>query len=229
MPGHGAMEIWRRVLGKDLASVTSEIINVDVIRHAALETDPYPYFVAGGFIRADVVPALHESFPDIRKSGFHPAADMTFKGAFAKLMQELESEKLIAALSQTLAEQLENAVRFITIRRLSAAHEGRIHCDSEAKIGNLLVYLNDEWESDGGCLRVLRSKSSFDDYVAEIDPRTGSVFGFLRRENSWHGHKPFVGERRVIQVAWLRSQADLERKTSRHRFSNVLKGIFGKH
>jgi hypothetical protein len=31
----------------------------------------------------------------------------------------------------------------------------------------------------------------------------GSVFGFLRADNSWHGHLPFAGERRVVQVAWI--------------------------
>lgn len=209
--------------------MASEIINVGVIRQAALKTDPYPYFTASDFIDPGAVPALRASFPDIKKTGFHPASDMTFSGAFAKLMQELESDELIDALSQTLGIPLQDTARFITIRKVSAAHEGRIHCDGEAKIGNFLVYLNDEWSGHDGCLRVLRSKDSFDDYVAEIDPTTGSVFGFLRRDNSWHGHTPFVGERRVIQVAWLRSQEDLDRKTSRHRLSNVLKGIFGKH
>jgi hypothetical protein len=205
-----------------------EIIDLDVIRRAELHTDPYPYFTGSSFIAPDAVAGIQASFPDLKKTGFHPASDMNFTGAFAKLMAELESDELVGALSEKLGADFANAARFITIRKVSAAHEGRIHCDGEAKVGNFLVYLNDEWSGHDGCLRVLRRQDSFDDYVAEIDPTTGSVFGFLRRDNSWHGHKPFVGERRVIQVAWLRSQEELERKTSRHRFQDVLKGIFGR-
>jgi hypothetical protein len=30
------------------------------------------------------------------------------------------------------------------------------------------------------------------------------MLAFRRSEKSFHGHKPFVGERRMIQLAWVR-------------------------
>ena len=92
---------------------------------------------------------------------------------------------------------------------------------------SLLLYLNDGWSSPDGRLRVLNGEKSFDDYAAEVDPRFGEVFAFMRRDHSWHGHTPFVGERRVIQVAWLRSQDEIDRKPKRHKVSGFLKNIFG--
>jgi hypothetical protein len=38
---------------------------------------------------------------------------------------------------------------------------------------------------------------------------------------------PYAGERRVVQVAWVKDAAAVERKSKRNRFSTFLKGIFG--
>lgn len=48
----------------------------------------------------------------------------------------------------------------------------------------------------------------------------GTLVAFARADDSWHGHLPFEGERRVLlQVAWLASEDELLRKQRRGRFS----------
>ena len=111
---------------------------------------------------------------------------------------------------------------------LAAAHEGRIHCDSESKIATALIYMNEGWLSLDGRFRVLKNDHDFNDYVAEASPEMGSIVGFRRANHSWHGHTPFVGERRVVQIAWVRSQTDIDRKKKRHGMSSFFKKIFGK-
>jgi SM-20-related protein len=64
--------------------------------------------------------------------------------------------------------------------------------------------------------------------TAEISPVMGSCFGFRRADNSWHGHKPFAGERRVVQITWLRDASELERKKKRNSMAQFFKGIFGR-
>jgi hypothetical protein len=54
----------------------------------------------------------------------------------------------------------------------------------------------------------------------------GAYVAFRRADNSWHGHTPFVGERRVVQIAWVRSHADIDRKTKRHNVSSFFKNLF---
>ena len=56
----------------------------------------------------------------------------------------------------------------------------------------------------------------------------GTVFGFLRADNSWHGHRPFSGQRKVVQIAWVRDQAELDRKKKRNSTAQFFKGIFGR-
>ena len=63
--------------------------------------------------------------------------------------------------------------------------------------------------------------------MEEVSPEVGNVLAFLRSDRSWHGHTPFVGERRVVQVAWLRDASELERKRRRHGLSRFLKRLWG--
>jgi len=75
---------------------------------------------------------------------------------------------------------------------------------------------------------VLNGPNDFDDMVLEVPPTMGTVFAFLRADNSWHGHKPFAGERKVVQVAWVRDAGELERKKKRNSLAKIFKGIFGR-
>lgn len=179
-------------------------------------------------MRRETVADVQNTFPNLRTAGLHPVDDMTLTGAFRDLIAEIKGPEMSAALSEKFGTDFGKFPRFITIRKVSATHEGRIHCNSESKVMSLLLYLNDGWSSPDGRLRVLRSQDSFDDYAEEIDPKTGTMFAFMRSDHSWHGHKPFVGERRVVQVAWLRSQDDVERKSKRHHMSGFFKNLFAR-
>jgi hypothetical protein len=151
---------------------------------------------------------------------------MAVKGAFADLIREMEGPEFTAAVSDALGVDLRPYPTLITIRKQSAAHEGRIHCDSESKIATLLIYLNEGWLSPDGRFRVLRGEKDMNDFVVEVSPEMGSVVAFKRADHSWHGHTPFVGERRVVQIAWVRSQADIDRKKKRHTVSSFFKNLF---
>jgi len=203
------------------------IVDLDAIRNALYSADPYPFFLGSDFLRPDVIEALRQDFPDITKPGFLTVDETELKGRFKTLIEELEGPVVTDALSEKFGMDLRPFPRLTTIRKFSQGKDGRPHTDGESKIMTLLVYLNDEWpDSDEGRLRVLRGPDDFEDMAAEVPPTMGTVFGFLRRDNSWHGHKPFTGERRVVQVAWLRDAKELERKKKRNAFAQVLKGIF---
>ena len=61
----------------------------------------------------------------------------------------------------------------------------------------------------------------------EVKPLYGNFVVFKRADNSFHGHLPFEGERRVIQVAWLTSENEKLRKTKRGKLSRLFKKLFG--
>ena len=81
---------------------------------------------------------------------------------------------------------------------------------AQSKVMTMLVYMNDDWgQDDGGRLRVLYDGRNYEPYAVEVPPVMGTVFGFLRADNSWHGHRPFSGERKVVQIAWVKDASEL--------------------
>ena len=205
------------------------LIDLEAIKSAEVHQSPYTYIVLSNFLRPEGVADLRRDFPDIQKPGFLTLQDIDMRGAFKDLIAELEGDAMAAALSAKLGIDLVPYPRLTTVRRLSQAKDGRIHTDSQSKLATFLVYMNDNWQDDAaGRLRVLRGPDDFDDMAAEISPTMGSAFGFRRADNSWHGHKPFAGERRVVQVTWLRDAAELERKKKRNSLAQFFKGLFGR-
>jgi hypothetical protein len=202
------------------------VLNLEAIAAAPASAEPYPHFAAADALQAAAVPALMRDFPDIAKPGFFPIDDVPVTGAFAGLLSDLRDPAFSAAVGAKLAMDLVSRPTLITVRKWSAATDGRIHTDSTSKIATLLVYLNEAWTDTGeGRLRVLRSAGDFNDYAAEISPVMGSVFGFRRGENSWHGHLPFVGERRVVQITWLLDESKVAHKRRLGKFSRFLKKL----
>src|SRR5206468_10693589 len=126
--------------------------------------------------RADAIPALMSAFPAIAQAGFFPIDDVPVSGAFAAMLQELQDPAFSALVGEKLGIDLVSRPTLITVRKWSAASDGRIHTDSESKIATLLVYLNADWADSGdGRLRVLKNDHDFNDYVAEINPVAGTV------------------------------------------------------
>jgi SM-20-related protein len=205
------------------------VLDFSAIQAAPLSRDPYDFFLGKDFLRPEKVADLRRDFPDIKKPGFLTVDEVALKGAFKDLIDELEGPALTEELSKKFGRDLHPFPRLTTIRKISQSKDGRIHTDGPSKVMTLLVYMNDNWAGDdGGRLRVLYDGENFEPYKVEVPPTMGTVFAFLRADNSWHGHKPFAGERRVVQVAWITDAKEIERKRKRNGVAQFFKGIFGR-
>jgi hypothetical protein len=111
------------------------------------------------------------------------------------------------------------------VRGRSDGKDGRIHTDSESKIITLLLYLNLAWGCPEGRLRLLRGPDDIDDYALEVAPLAGAMLAFRRSARSFHGHRPHVGERRMVQLNWVTGPAIVRRELSRHRWSARWKAL----
>jgi SM-20-related protein len=205
------------------------VLNAEAVRNAPLSHKPYDFFLGSGVLKEEAIPDLKRDFPNITKPGYLTVDEVDLKGRFKTLIDEIESEEFTEELSQKFGKNLHPYPRLTTIRKLSQAKDGRIHTDGPSKVMTLLIYMNDEWQADGsGRLRVLYDENNFEPYAAEVPPTMGTVFAFLRADNSWHGHQPFAGERKVVQAAWITDAKEIERKKKRNGMAQFFKGIFGR-
>jgi SM-20-related protein len=205
------------------------ILDVDAVRAAPVAHDPYSYFLGRQVLRSEAIADLKRDFPAIAKPGYLTVDEVQLTGRFKDLIEELESDDFSRVLSEKFGIDLVSCPRLTTIMRRSQPKYGAIHTDGPSKVMTLLVYMNDEWDApEAGRLRVLYDGERFEPYAVEVPPTMGTMFAFLRADNSWHGHRPFEGERRVVQVAWVKDAAELERKRKRNRTAQFLKGIFGR-
>ncbi len=205
------------------------VLNVEAVRQAQRSHEPYDWFLGSGILKQEAIDELRRDFPDVTKPGYLTVDEVQLKGTFKTLIEELESDEFSRELSKKFGIDLTQYPRLTTIMKRSQPKYGAIHTDGTAKVMTLLVYMNDEWQADGsGRLRVLYDGQNFEPYAPEVPPTMGTVFAFLRADNSWHGHQPFVGERKVVQVAWVKDADELARKKKRNRVAQFFKGIFGR-
>ena len=203
-------------------------IDLDRIRSARLSREPYPHFLSAEVLRKDGIADLRRDFPAITKPGYLTIDEVATGGAFKQLVEELEGPELTEALSHKFDLDLHAYPRLTTVMRWSQRKYGAIHTDGASKVMTMLLYMNEGWDTgESGRLRVLYDGKNYERYAIEVPPTMGHVFGFLRSDTSWHGHLPFTGERKVIQIAWIRDRAELERKKRRNTVAQAFKSIFG--
>jgi len=198
-------------------------LETDTLANTVCNHDPYDYVIVPSFVKARALPEIHRSYPKIEKPGSFPNQSLDFGLAFASLLQELQGPAMRAAIEKVFDIDLTACPNTLTVRGQCQRKDGRIHPDSKEKIITVLVYMNPTWEESGGRLRVLRSAYDLENYAAEIPPAEGTLFAFRRCDYSWHGHKPFVGQRRVLQLNWVTNNRFARREKERHTLSAFFK------
>jgi len=199
------------------------VLDLDRLRAAPLNRDPFDFIVVEQFLRASALPSLFADFPDIRRHGSFPVESLDYGPSFARLVAALAGTELRNAVDDRFAIDLSGRPTLLTVRGWSDGKDGRIHTDSKTKIITLLLYLNPVWDRAEGRLRLLRGPVNLEDYVQEVTPLAGMMIAFRRSERSFHGHHPHIGERRSLQLNWATDDAVVRRELSRHRWSAWLK------
>jgi SM-20-related protein len=165
---------------------------------------PFDHLVVPAFLRADALAALNRDFPPIEgPSNFTPER-LTYGPAFAALLDGLRGRAFAVHVERKFELDLRGCATTIGIRRFCEATDGNIHTDHKSKLITVLLYFNRDWPHAGGRLRLVRSATDLEDYATEVVPAGGTLLAFRRTDNSFHGHKPFVGERRMLQLSYTK-------------------------
>ena len=178
-----------------------------------LEHDPFDYMVVPEFIRPEMLDAINADYPRIDGPGNVAIDELTCGPVFQQLLGELRGPELAGHFASKFDIDLSGCATTISVRSFSETTDGHIHTDHKSKLITVLLYFNKEWPHAGGRLRMLRSADDMEDYTAEVLPEGGKMLAFRRTDDSFHGHKPHVGERRILQLSWTRG-GDVARKIS---------------
>ncbi len=178
-------------------------INIAALDAAPLKTDPFQYLVVPDFLSPEALAEINPDYPDISLPRNYALDEVTYGPAFERLLDEINDSDFAAHLGSKFNVSLDGASTTITVRKYCEASDGNIHTDHWSKIITVLIYFNEQWEHEAGQLRMLRSSSDIEDYADEVKPLGGTLLAFRRSANSYHGHKRFVGERRMLQMNWV--------------------------
>lgn len=202
-------------------------LDLEKFAQTKLKESPFRYLVIENFIHKDKIDKICKKFPNIISSGSFPLSSLNYENEFKDFINELYSKEFINAVSKKFNLNLDDLPIMITARGNCKSSNGQIHIDSKGKILTFLIYFNETWDSEGGKLRLLNSNSDIDDYFSEIAPLAGTLIAFECSENAWHGHKPFEGPRKSIQLNWVKDKSYLGKEQYRHKISAFFKKIFG--
>lgn len=203
-------------------------LDLAAIERAPLAHEPFDHIVVPGAIDAAAMAAINDDFPRIHTPGSHPVSTLDYGPAFRAFLATLSDRPFARAVGAKLGMALEDKPVMVTVRGQCRPSDGKIHIDSSGKLVTVLIYMNNAWEAPGGQLRLLRNDHDIEDYAVELPPATGTLLAFPCTPNSWHGHLPFAGERRAIQLNWVRNRRYKWREQTRHAISATLKKLSGR-
>jgi hypothetical protein len=207
----------------------TQFLDLEALHRTLLVREPFPHLVLPEFVPSTVRGALAADFPQIDKPGSFPTGELRYGETFRRFLAALEGPEMRAAFVEKFGIDLTGRPTVVTVRGQARSTDGRIHTDTPSKLITVLIYMNEAWEAKGGRLRLLRSSDNLNDVVAEVPPAAGTLLAFRVTPNSWHGHEPVSGPRRVIQLNWVESESVARRERLRHGISARLKRLLSSH
>ena len=202
------------------------ILDLEGLNRLPTRSEPYQHLVMLDFIKREHQAQVLADFPAIPDAGLYTPDEVPVQGHFAKTMDEVMGSAFEAAMSRAFGLDLSKYPKVYTLRGHTRAKDGSIHTDSRTKVVTVLLYFNaNPWPQAAGRLRILRSATDLADYSEEVPPAGGMLLAFKRSDRSWHGHPPFEGPRRAIQLNWVTSDWVVKKDELRHRLSARIKAL----
>ena len=198
------------------------MLDLDKIKAARVHKKPFTYFVCEGAVKNDYLDRFNKDWPASKIPGSVPLNNLDYGPTMQRFIADLEGSELAELFEEKLEVNLAPHPTMVTVRNRCRLKDGQAHTDSNSKIITVLLYMPEQktWRDadQGGRLRVLRSRD-IEDYVTEVPPAWGTMLAFVNGEHAWHGHLPFQGSRRVLQLNWVQNVGVIKHEQRRHNLS----------
>lgn len=201
------------------------LVNLDNLRNQPVIEEPFEHFIVSEAVATEQLDAVVADYPAVPRGGSFPMDSLSGGPLFDQLCGELRGDAVRAVFAEKFGIDLDERPTTLTVRGRCRMKDGKIHTDSKTKLITVLLYLNEPWNSDGGRLRLLNSGDSLQDSFAEVSPQFGTLVAFKNGPNAWHGHAPFEGVRRALQLNYVVNEAAAKRSDRRHGLSALVKKL----
>ena len=201
------------------------VLDLEKLYRTPLAANPFEHCVVSDFIDAGALDRIERDFPQIDQGGSYPISSLQYGAGFQELVDDLLKPETRSAFGEYFGIDLANRPPTLTVRGRARTKDGQIHIDSKTKLITVLIYFNRRWGSNGGCLRLLRSPDDIEDVIVEVPPESGMLVAFRCRDNAWHGHHPFDGERRSLQLNYVTTESASRWSSLRHSVSAMIKSL----
>ena len=122
---------------------TDEILDLQALDAAPLQTDPFEYVVVPNFIKPEALSKIQADYPHLDQPGSIPLPQLTYGPAFADSIEALMGPGFEKSISDKFSVDLRDRPTMFTVRARCRATDGKIHADSVTKIITVLIYMND--------------------------------------------------------------------------------------
>lgn len=209
----------------DPAAPSSAVLELEKLRRATVNVFPFDNVVVPEFMRKDREKVLLKDYPFIDDSGCFLPSELSCGPHFSELLTELRKPALRQIMEEKFNISLEGKPLHITMRGRCDRQDGRVNTDyAGSRLVTAFLYMNDIWHNHGARLRLLRSRDLT--HVGLETPHDGgTLVAFRNSERSFHGHLPFTGTRKVIELAWLENARHGLRAQMTHFLPQFLPGF----
>jgi hypothetical protein len=206
-----------------------DLADFTALRNAPVSTEPFAHILLEHFIKPEALGAVFADLPAMKGRGSFPIGGLRLGPNAKAAIAALESDTFRDIVAEKFELDLKGAPHMVTLRGNSGAQDGQIHTDSSAKRVTILLYLNpgngEAWARQDGCLRLLRGPDDLENYAKEVPPVDGSLLVFPNGPTTWHGHKPHIGQRYVVQMNYMTTSTKAKAELRRHHLSAFIKRL----
>src|SRR4051812_1509772 len=103
-------------VSKPRTNLPAAFIDMDALRSASVERDPFPFFIVPRFVKAEALDAIRVDFPVIRHAGSFPLSTLEYGPAFAAFMDDIQSPEMTKAVTAKLSMDLSASPTMVTVR-----------------------------------------------------------------------------------------------------------------
>src|SRR5262245_37059932 len=101
-----------------------KIVDLEALRSARVERDPFEHFVAPFFVPPERLEDILRDYPRIDSPRNYLLEELDVSGSFAGLVEDLQSHEFTAVVGEKFGIDLDEKPRAITVRRLCESSDG---------------------------------------------------------------------------------------------------------